>query len=187
MMNRLLTVEEGVDALLQQKIIVYPTEGVYGIGGDARNPALAKRICEIKGRPLSKGLIVLVDSLERLDGWIQPLSEAQIAQMMTKDYGFHHTWLLPRTMQCPAELSGDSMDLAVRITTHPIARSLCEQFKAPIISTSANLQGEPAILCLEDALNFVATDVAGVVDGQLGGLPQATKIQHIVTGEVYRA
>ncbi|OYQ73443.1 L-threonylcarbamoyladenylate synthase [Wohlfahrtiimonas sp. G9077] len=185
-MNKLLTVEEGAAALIAQEIIVYPTEGVYGIGGDARNVELAKKICAIKGRPLSKGLIVLVDDLSRLGDWIIPLTDEQKARMKTLDYGFHHTWLVPKTANCPVELSGDSDDLAVRLTTHDTARALCEKLGAPLISTSANAQGEPSILTEDDALAFDHPFIFGVVDGKLGGLPQATKIQHVVTGEVYR-
>lgn len=186
-MCRLLTVEEGVNALVQQELIVYPTEGVYGIGADARNIELAKKICEIKGRPLSKGLIILVDSLDRLGDWIVPLTDEQKEKMKTLDFGFHHTWLLPKTSKCPVELSGDSADLAVRLTTHPVAKALCEGLGAPLISTSANIQGEPAIMTKEDALEFSAIEIAGVVDGQLGGIPQATKIRHIVTEQIFRA
>ncbi|GAA5094860.1 L-threonylcarbamoyladenylate synthase [Wohlfahrtiimonas larvae] len=186
-MNKLLTVEEGIAALAHQELILYPTEGVYGIGADARNVELAKIICKIKGRPLSKGLIVLADSLERLQDWILPLTDDQKALMKTLDFGFHHTWLLPRTELCPDVLSGDSPDLAVRLTTHPVAKALCEGFGAPLISTSANIQGEPAIISEEDALKFCGSKIAGVVAGKLGGIPQATKIQHIITGKVYRA
>ena len=186
-MSKLLTVKEGVEALIRQELILYPTEGVYGIGGDARNVELAKKICKIKGRPLSKGLIVLTDSLERLQDWIVPLTEEQQALMKALDHGFHHTWLVPRTAACPDVLSGDSPDLAVRLTTHPVAKALCEGFGAPLISTSANIQGEPAIMLEEDALNFSDSEVTGVVVGALGGIPQATKIQHIITKEVYRA
>ncbi len=186
-MNKLLTVEEGIEALARQELILYPTEGVYGIGADARNVELAEKICTIKGRPFSKGLIVLADSLERLSDWIIPLTEDQKAKMQTMDFGFHHTWLLPRTDRCPDILSGDSPDLAVRLTTHPVAKALCEGFGAPLISTSANIQGEPAIMLEEDALRFFDSEVVGVVAGRLGGIPQATKIQHIVTGKVYRA
>lgn len=186
-MSQLLTVEEGVAALIRQELIVYPTEGVYGIGADARNVDLAKKICEIKGRPLSKGLIVLVDSLDRLGDWIVPLTDEQKEKMKTLDFGFHHTWLLPKTDCCPVELSGDSTDLAVRLTTHPIAQSLCKGFGGPLISTSANFQGESAIMTEQDALNFAQSGMAGVVIGPLGGIPQATKIQHIVTDKIYRA
>lgn len=185
-MNKLLTIDEGVSALSQQRIILYPTEGVYGIGADARNIELAKKICALKQRSLSKGLIVLVDSIERLGDWIKPLSDEQKKLMKTLDQGFHHTWLLPKTESCPCELSGDFADLAVRITLHPVARALCEKFAAPIISTSANIQGEPAIMTQKNALARFVTEVAGVVEGELGGLSQATKIQHIVSGEVYR-
>lgn len=185
-MTKLLTIEEGVSALKNQEIILYPTEGVYGIGADARNEELARAICEIKGRPFTKGLIVLTDSLERLQDWIMPLSNEQQEMMKTLDFGFHHTWLLPRTDLCPDILSGDSPDLAVRLTIHPVARALCEGLQSPLISTSANVQGEPAILQLEDALQFSSSKVKGVVAGDLGGIPQATKIQHIVTGKIYR-
>lgn len=186
-MGRLLTIEEGINALLSEELIVYPTEGVYGIGADARNAELAKKICMIKGRPLSKGLIVLVDSLDRLGDWIKPLNEAQKQMMETLDHGFNHTWLLPRTENCPTVLSGESLDLAVRLTTHPVAKALCAGLGAPLISTSANHQGKPAIIDQEDAVRFCDAEIAGVVEGCLGGIPQATKIQHIVSGEIYRA
>ncbi len=185
-MTKLLSIEEGIEALKNQELILYPTEGVYGIGADARNKELAKKICDIKGRPLTKGLIILADSLERLQDWILPLSSEQQEMMKTLDFGFHHTWLLPKTSLCPDVLSGDSSDLAVRLTTHPVARALCEGLGGPLISTSANLQGEPAILLQEDALKFGISEVSGVVAGELGGIPQATKIQHIVTGKIYR-
>ncbi|KEZ94853.1 tRNA threonylcarbamoyladenosine biosynthesis protein RimN, partial [Xanthomonas vasicola pv. vasculorum NCPPB 895] len=97
-----------------------------------------------------------------------------------------HTWILPVTARAPRWVTGEHDGLAVRISTHPVVAALCAAWGAPLVSTSANLAGEPPArsrAALDPAL--LAT-IDGVVDGKVGTLAQPTQIRDARSGQILR-
>lgn len=179
-------IDQAVITLSQGGLIVYPTEAVYGLGCDPYNEDAVRRLCALKARPLSKGLILIVSDWEQLSRWTQPMSSA------IKDKVTHCddtvTWIFPAAPSTPHWLTGEhEAEIAIRITQHPVAQALCQQFKGAIVSTSANLSGQPAI---EDRIQLrtqFAHRVDYAIEAGLGNNTQPSRIQHAISDEIIRA
>lgn len=146
-----LVMKNAVAVLKAGGVVVFPTETSYGIGCDATNAEAVRRVFEIKGRPEGKGTPLIVDSFKTAERWgvFSPL-----AQTLAQKY-----WPGPLTIVVPATGDGrvagrDSLlriapavlqdnTVALRISSHPVARELAKRLGRPLIATSANRSGEP--------------------------------------------
>lgn len=169
-------------------MVAYPTEGVWGLGCDPFQPAALQRLLALKQRPVAKGLILIASSLEQLAPLIDldSLSASQRDAVLATWPGAA-TWTVPCTPAAPRDLRGDHDTLAVRVTAHPVAAALCREFGGPLVSTSANLAGEPAVRRREDLDPRVIAGCDGVLSGETGGLLQPTPIRDARTGDTLRA
>jgi len=122
-------------------LLAYPTETVYGLGCDPRDPRAVARLLALKGRPPEKGLILIAADLDQLASWVA-LDET-LAARLTEPRSRPASWVVPATPAAPPWITGGRATLAVRLTTHPLARALCRSFGFPIVSTSANRAGRP--------------------------------------------
>jgi L-threonylcarbamoyladenylate synthase len=130
------------ELLLQGKILLYPTDTVWGIGCDATNEEAVKRIYAIKQRQESKSMIILLDSTDRL-----PLYVAKIPliawDLITHTYR-PTTYIYPTAQNLPKLLVHPDGTIAIRITTHLFCKRLIKATEKPLVSTSANVSGEVA-------------------------------------------
>ncbi|MGS0502256.1 Sua5/YciO/YrdC/YwlC family protein [Xanthomonas oryzae] len=186
-MTHILTLDNAVATLTQGGVIAYPTEAVWGLGCDPRREAAVLRLLEIKRRPVDKGVIVVTSSVDVLRDWvdIDALAPARRQDVLASWPG-PHTWILPVTARAPRWVTGEHDGLAVRISAHPVVAALCAAWGAPLVSTSANLAGEPPArghAALDPAL--LAT-IDGVVDGEVGALAQPTRIRDARSGQILR-
>ena len=149
-------------------IIAYPTESVYGLGCDANNLQAVARILKIKRRDSNKGLILLVSDIQQASQFIQPLDHVS-ATRLSQPLEHATTWLLPKSPKTSSLVVGEHSSIAIRITTHPIARALCQGFGAPIVSTSCNLNAEPP--SSESGLipDQLAAQLDFILEGDCGG------------------
>jgi len=126
--------------LLQGKILLYPTDTVWGIGCDATNEDAIKKIYTIKQRQESKSMIILLDSSDRL-----PLYVAKVPliawDLITHTYR-PTTYIYPTAQNLPKQLIHPDGTIAVRITSNLFCKRLIKAIERPIISTSANSSGE---------------------------------------------
>lgn len=167
-------------------VIAYPTEAVYGLGCDPRNPSAVRRLLTIKRRPLHKGLILIAAEFEQLQPFVEPLTEAERAQLAATWPG-PVTWLLPAKPRVPPWLRGRHTTLAVRVTAHPVAVALCRAFAGPLVSTSANLSGRPPGRNVLIVRRQLAAMVDYVVPGSVGGAARPSEIRDLRSGRVIRA
>lgn len=128
------------DILRKGGIISYPTEAVYGLGGDPANPQAAERIFSLKQRDERKGVILLAADRIQLEPWIAPLSVSDWVEIETVWPG-PFTWVLPARPGTPDWITGGRDEVAVRISAHPVASALARAAGTAIISTSANPSG----------------------------------------------
>lgn len=135
-------IRRAIAALQRGGVIAYPTETVYGLGCDPLCHDALTRILAIKRRPWQKGFIIIAASYAQLAPYILPLDEPLLAQIQATWPG-PVTWLLPARPECSPLLRGTHDTLAARVSSHPVARSLCQRFGGAIVSTSANLSGQP--------------------------------------------
>lgn len=167
-------------------VIAYPTEGVWGLGCDPRNDAAVHRLLALKRRDWRKGLILIAADFSQLQRYIAPL-DAQVLQKALATWPGPHTWLFPAAAGAPELITGGRATIAVRVTAHPVASALCRAYGGALVSTSANLAGQPpAKSALQVRLRFgVALDA--VVPGALGTLAAPTPIRDLVSGATHRA
>ena len=145
-MTREEDIRQAVETLRKGGVILYPTDTVWGIGCDATNAEAVKRVYEIKQRDDSKALICLVDSDARMQCYFRNVPDVawQLIDSL-QDSGVKPTTLILDGAVClAANLIAEDGSVGMRITNEPFSKELCYRFQKAIVSTSANISGEPA-------------------------------------------
>jgi L-threonylcarbamoyladenylate synthase len=126
--------------ILENKVILYPTDTIWGIGANINDQESVSRVASIKARPLNKSFIVLVDSIEMLNRFvinIHPRVETLL---------YYHkkplSIIYPRVRNIPDYLLAEDKSLAIRVCNFPFCQELIRTINQPLISTSANFSGE---------------------------------------------
>ncbi|MDO5447695.1 MAG: L-threonylcarbamoyladenylate synthase [Prevotellaceae bacterium] len=135
-------IKKAVEVLRKGGVILYPTDTVWGIGCDATNEEAVKRVYEIKRRDDSKAMICLVDSDVRMQRYVRNVPEVawdliEIAEKPT-------TVILDGATGLAQNLIAEDGSIAMRVTREVFSKELCYRFQKPLVSTSANISGEPA-------------------------------------------
>lgn len=135
-------IKKAIETMRNGGVILYPTDTVWGIGCDATNAEAVEKVYRIKHRDDSKALICLVDSDARLQRYVRKVPEVawnllEIAETPT-------TVILDNAVNLAPNLIATDGTIAMRITREPFSKELCYRFQKPIVSTSANISGEPA-------------------------------------------
>ena len=138
-------IRKAVEVMRNGGVILYPTDTVWGIGCDATNAEAVKRVYEIKQRDDSKALICLVDSDARLQRYVRDVPDVawQLIDSI-KEGGKPTTLILDGAVNLAANLIAEDGSIGMRITQEPFSKELCYRFQKAIVSTSANISGEPA-------------------------------------------
>lgn len=138
-------IRTAVDVLRRGGIIVYPTDTVWGIGCDATSSEAVRRVFALKQRADAKALITLVGSLAQLERTVDCIPE--VAYQLI-EYSERPTTIVydhpSSTAGIAPELLADDGTLGVRVTSEEFSKALCEAFRKPLVSTSANISGQPA-------------------------------------------
>ena len=150
--------EEAVRVLRAGGVIVYPTDTVWGIGCDATNEEAVRRVYALKRRADSKSMLVLLDASGKLQGYVEEVPEMAwdllecTAPLPLPLQGGREntepirplTIIYPRGKNLARNLVAEDGSVGIRITREPFSKALCERLRRPIVSTSANISGEPA-------------------------------------------
>lgn len=179
------TIGAAADAIRAGGVVAYPTEAVYGLGCDPLNRAACERILALKGRDPGAGFILISAHLHQLTPYIGELDGAVAARVLPTWPG-PATWLVPGGA-APPWIRGRHPRVAVRVTAHPVAAALCNAFGGALVSTSANLSGEPPARTAAAVRAAFGDSVDAIVDGDCGDLAAPTPIHDAVTGETIRA
>ncbi|MDO9594912.1 MAG: L-threonylcarbamoyladenylate synthase [Lutibacter sp.] len=130
-----------LNVLSIKKTLLYPTDTVWGIGCDATSEEAVSKIFEIKQRSESKSLVILVDSFEMLKKYIPKVSEAVLA-LLSKTTN-PTTIIYDNPVGLAKNVVATDNTVAIRIVQNEFCRQLINQFGKPIVSTSANISGNP--------------------------------------------
>lgn len=150
--------------LLHGRIIIYPTETIYGIGADAFNPYAIDRIYAIKQRERGKPLLVLTNTIEMVKTLVAEIPP------ITKKF-IQHFWPGPLTIIFNAshnvtpKLTGGTGTLGIRMTNHPFCLQVIKICNRPLISTSANLSGEDVVQEVPALVQEFFGQVDLIIDG----------------------
>lgn len=171
------------DVLLRGGVIVYPTEGVFGLGCLPDDLGAVQRVVGMKRRDANKGLILIAACAEQLDGWMSlPAGKS----LPAPDPDHPITWIVPPGPLVDPLLRGQHAGIAVRLTTNPVARALCEAVDSPIVSTSANVSGKPPARNRYVLRRQFAHRVDYVVPGDCGPASGPSEIRDLATGKIIR-
>lgn len=175
-------VADAARALKAGRLVILPTETVYGLAADAANPAAVAALYEAKGRPRFNPLIAHVLDLtaaERvadLDGRAEILAEAFWPGALTI--------VAPARGKCPVcDLARAGLDtVAVRVPAHPLARQVLEVFGGPIAAPSANRSGRPSPTTFADAMSETGETAAVALDGGPCGIGLESAVVALLDG-----
>ena len=145
-MTREEDIRQAVDVMRKGGVILYPTDTVWGIGCDATNAEAVKRVYAIKQRDDSKALICLVDSDARMQRYFRNVPDVawQLVDSLKEGEGKPTTLILDGAVNLAENLIAEDGSVGMRITNEPFSKELCYRFQKAIVSTSANISGEPA-------------------------------------------
>lgn len=135
-------IKQACEVMERGGVILYPTDTIWGIGCDATNAAAVKRVYEIKQRADSKALIVLTDSEPKVEYYVSEVPETawQLLDVAVKPL----TIIYPGARNLAPNLLAEDGSVAIRITHEAFSQELCRRFKKAIVSTSANISGQPS-------------------------------------------
>ncbi|CAM1362660.1 L-threonylcarbamoyladenylate synthase [Tenacibaculum sediminilitoris] len=156
MLNQIL------DNLRQGNTILYPTDTVWGLGCDATNEEAVKKIYKIKNRKESKSLIILVDSIEMLQNHVGNIPEK--ALKILKETKKPTTIIYNNPIRLAPNTIASDNTIAIRIPQDEFCIQLIKEFGKPIVSTSANVSGEPTPKSFSEISQAILKNVDYVVN-----------------------
>lgn len=180
------SLQEAADLLAAGKQVAFPTETVYGLGGDATNSDAVAGIFQAKGRPSDNPLIVHISHINQLSRFVQ--SYDGIAELLMQKF-----WPGPLTIVLPVKegvlsplVTAGLSTVGVRMPDHPVALAIIEQSGRPIAAPSANVSGRPSPTMASHVREDLDGKIAGIVDGGATGVGLESTVVEIVDDNVIR-
>lgn len=167
-------------------VIAYPTEAVYGLGCDPRNEAAVARVLKLKGRSSRKGLILIASDFDQLREFVEE-PEDRIRQRLWATWPGPVTWVLKARDNVVPLLCGTHDTLAVRVTAYAPVANLCRFLATPLVSTSANRSGRPAVRSALAVRKALGPELDLILVGPVGGHKLPSEIRDGETGRVLRS
>lgn len=149
--------KEAVSVMKEGGIILYPTDTVWGIGCDARNPDAIEKIFKLKRRPDSKSMLALVSSEGMLQRTVKEVPD--IAWQLIDVAVNPMTIIYDHPVGVADNLKAEDGSLGIRITSEKFSRALCERMRGPVVSTSANISGKPTPMTFSEISNEIKEGV----------------------------
>lgn len=144
---------------------MYPTDTIWGIGCDATNDAACQKIMQIKNRPAEKSFVILVDSVQMIEKYIPDFPDVCYDLVDLADKPLTIIYPGARSL-APTVLASDG-SVGIRVTKDPLCLKLIRAMRKPLVSTSANLSGEPNPTCFADIHPSIKENVDFVVEERL--------------------
>lgn len=157
-------VNKSVKVLKEGKILLYPTDTVWGIGCDATSQEAVAKVFEIKERSESKSLVILVDSIEMLKKYVPKVSKA-VLELLSKTTN-PTTIIYDNPVGLAKNVMATDNTVAIRIVQNAFCRELIHLFGKPIVSTSANISGNPTPKSFKEIEQSILDSVDYVVNLQ---------------------
>lgn len=155
--------EKGSEIIRNGGLVVFPTETVYGLGGNAEDPDAAKKIYAAKGRPSDNPLIVHISKPEEAEKYA--VANDDFYRLAKKFMPGPLTIILPKKESIPSETTGGLDSVALRCPSNPIARALIEKAGVGIAAPSANISGKPSPTNADDVVCDMNGRVDMIIDG----------------------
>lgn len=161
------------------KIVIFPTETVYGIGANALDENACESIFQIKGRSENKPLIVLISDLDMLEDVVENISKVEKV-LIEKFWPGPLTIIFEKSSKCkiPEIVTASQSNIGIRMTSSKIARMLIQKSGVPIVAPSANLSGNPTGIKIENIIQELGDKVDYIIDcGDIQDSTTSTVVQ----------
>jgi len=155
-------VNKAFEVLKNGGLILYPTDTIWGIGCDATNKEAVEKIFKLKGRSEEKSLIVLIDSPNKLPSYVNEIPE--VAYDLIEYAENPMTIIYSNAKNLAKNAIANDGSIGIRIVKHTFCEQLLQRFRKPIISTSANLSGQPSPSCFNEISEEIKEGVDYVVN-----------------------
>ncbi len=183
-MASLWRTKEASASLQAGGVVACPAEAVWGLSCDPWNLSAVAFLCEMKQRALSKGVIVASGDVAHFAPLLDALEDEERACLLASWPG-SVTWLVPNHGYLPSWVTGESNEVAIRVTSASALSSLCREFGGPVVTTSANWAGAQPAKHLFQVRRYFGSRIA-VVPGDVNLAGKPSTIKRIKTGEVLR-
>jgi L-threonylcarbamoyladenylate synthase len=177
---------KAVEILKNGGIIAYPTEAVFGLGCNPFNELAVVKTLQIKKRPIDKGLILIASDWQQIKELTAPIPESLLNKVFATWPG-PTTWIFPASPKAPHWITGTYNSIALRITAHPIAKQICEEYGGAIVSTSANIEGMPPAINTTQVAAIFGNNVDFIMPGTVGDLTKPTVIIDVLSDRILRS
>ena len=156
--------KEAGDVLKAGGLVAFPTETVYGLGGDALNPHSSEKIYAAKGRPSDNPLIVHISRFEDMQSIVSKVTPEAV-KIAKAFWPGPLTMILPKSERVPYETTGGLETVAVRMPSHPVARKLIAYGGGFVAAPSANLSGKPSPTLAGHVIEDMQGRIDVIIDG----------------------
>jgi len=174
--------ERAAELIKQGKIVVFPTETVYGIGTNGLDENAVKKLYDVKQRPLNKPITLLVSNMEMVNQIAKDITEVEY-KIMEKFFPGPLTIILKKKDIVPDIVTAGKDTVGVRMPSGEIARKLVEMAGVPIAAPSANISGEPSGTNLHEIKKHFEEKVDFYIDGGDSEIGLASTIVQVVDGK----
>lgn len=155
-------IKKACQVMREGGVILYPTDTIWGIGCDATNEEAVRRVYEIKRRADSKAMLVLVDSAVKVDFYVQDVPEIAWDLIELADKPL--TIIYSGARNLAPNLLAEDGSVGIRVTGEEFSKRLCQQFRKAIVSTSANVSGQPSPQNFSEISEEIKSAVDYIVD-----------------------
>lgn len=155
-------IKKAFEVLVAGGLILYPTDTIWGIGCDATNESAVKKVYDLKKRLDSKALIVLTDNSIKLDYYLSEVPAIAI-DLIDASTEKPLTIIYDSARNLASNLIAEDGSIAIRITNEKFSNELCKRFRKAIVSTSANISGEPSPQSFDEISDIIKEGVDYIV------------------------
>lgn len=168
-------IKEAANIIKKGGLVAFPTETVYGLGGNALDEDVAKKIYAAKGRPQDNPLIVHISCTSQLETLVEDVPKRAL-NLMDKFWPGPLTIIFRKSARVPFGTTGGLDTVAIRMPANKVALEFIEYAGVPIAGPSANISGRPSPTCAEDVME----DLDGRIDMILDGGPTKVGVESTV-------
>lgn len=174
-------IKKACEVLQAGGLILYPTDTIWGIGCDATNEEAVRKVYALKKRMDNKAVLVLTDSTAKLNMYVSDIPDIAWDLIEVADKPL--TIIYANAKNLAPNLLGEDGSVGIRITKEDFSRRLCERFRKPLVSTSANISGESAPKNFQEISDIIKNGVDYIVKYRQDDMSQAKPSNIIKLGD----
>lgn len=156
-------IKKAIEVLRSGGVILYPTDTIWGLGCDATNETAVQKIYDIKKRSDNKSMIILMDSENRLTGYVNDIPEVAYDVIEFAEKPLTVIFEGAKSLASNV-INKEDQSVGIRITKEKFTKELIQRFRLPIVSTSANISGEPSPSIFDEISEEIKSAVDYIVE-----------------------